>query len=97
MSIESEAELLSLLIYLQEEFQDFPDVRIRFRQPAVTMRSVDLVQDYDPKTHDLHRLRGIQVKAGSREYFFPVELATSRKRSEVDGVVRVIKESLGRY
>lgn len=95
MSLESDAELLNLLNYLQEEFQGFPRVRIRVRQLATTTRSLDLEQDYDPEANDLHRARGVQVNAESREYFFPIEWAKGRSRSSVDKVVQEIKEFLG--
>jgi hypothetical protein len=94
MSIERDAELLNLFNYLKEEFQSFPEVRIRIRQLATTQKSPDLEQDYDPETNNLHRARGITLHAGSREYFFPIEWASGRNRSFVDKEIQAIRNFL---
>jgi hypothetical protein len=94
MDIKSEAELLNLMNYLQEEFQNYPNVRIRIRQLATTQRSPDLVQDYDPESNDLHRARGVLVNAGSRQYFFPIEWAGGRNRSALDQSIQEVRDFL---
>ncbi len=69
--------------YLEEEFASYPQVRVRVLQPAGTQRSPDLVQDYDADNNDLHRRRGVDVRIGSREFFFPVEWVSHGRFSEV--------------
>ena len=92
MSIQRDAELINLMNYLQEEFQDFPRVRIRIRQLSTTVRSPDLEQDYDPEANDLHRARGVVVSVDSREYFFPIDWAAGRNRSALEETVQEIRE-----
>ena len=91
-----DAETAHLLSFLQDEFRNEPDVRVRIRHRAVTRRSVDLEQDYDPESNSLHLDRGVMVKARSREYFFRAEWATGRERSKVDSLVQEIRDFLGR-
>jgi hypothetical protein len=72
-----------LISFLQDEFGDTSGVRVRLIQPSGTLRSPDLPQDYDPETQSLHQRRGVEVRAGSREFFFPVEWVQSKRFSEV--------------
>ncbi len=69
--------------YLVEEFSAYPQVRVRVLQPAGTQRSPDLKQDYDAESNDLHRRRGVDVRVGSREFFFPVDWVIHGRFSEV--------------
>src|SRR4051812_29906573 len=94
MSIQTDGELLNLVSYLQEEFQGCTGVRIRIRQLATTTRSIDLPQDYDPETSDLHRAQGVMVTAFGREYFFPLAWASGRNSSAVDQNIQEIKDYL---
>lgn len=94
LNTENDAKLFSLLTYLQEEFQNFRNVRVRIRQLAITQKSPDLEQDYDPETNDLHRTQGVIVTASGRDYFFPISLAHVRQRPELDKNVQEIKDFL---
>jgi hypothetical protein len=94
MSLKSDAELLNLLNYLEEEFQGIPGVRARIRQLATTTRSIDLPQDYDPEANDLHRAKGVVVTAFSREYFFPLEWASGRNTAAVNANIEEIRDYL---
>jgi len=85
-----------LLSFLQDEFRNDPEVRVRVHQRAVTKRSPDLVQDYDPETSNLHSRTGIDVRVKSREYFFPMEWAQGPGRKQVDLVIREIRDFLQR-
>ncbi|OFZ23237.1 MAG: hypothetical protein A2X94_12095 [Bdellovibrionales bacterium GWB1_55_8] len=90
-----DAEIEFLRMYLEDEFRDVSDVRIRIRQPSTTSRSPDLEQDYDPESHDLHKERGIVVQARGREYYFPSGWAKISERSHVYNEVQKIKNALG--
>lgn len=87
-------ELEYLLSYLQEEFASSPQVRVSLVQPAGIQRSPDLEQDYDPDSNDLHRRRGVLVKVGGREVFFPVEWVTRGQFSEVSKQAEEVKALL---
>jgi hypothetical protein len=89
-------ELESLLDYLKDEFCRNPGVRVRVKQRSGCSRSPDLEQDYDPESHDLHSARGIQVRAGSRDYFFPAELAAPKERGRVEELVREIHDYMAK-
>ena len=65
-----------LLSFLKDELQDLQDsegsgLRIIAVLPSTTQKSVDLPQDYDPNENQIHLKRGVNVKAGSREFYFP--------------------------
>jgi hypothetical protein len=62
-----------LLTFLQDELADVPDLRIHPVAPSGIMKSPDLPQDYDPEEKRVHLDRGVRVRIGSRDYFFPVE------------------------
>lgn len=62
-----------LLTYLQDEFRDIPDLRIHPVAPAGLQKSIDLPQDYDPNTHQVHLNRGVRIRIGSRDFFFPAD------------------------
>jgi hypothetical protein len=94
MSIERDAALLNLMNYIEEELQSFSQVRVRIRQVSSSKRSPDLVQDYDTESNNLHCARGVQVRARSREYFFPIEWASSHNRKTVDQALQEIKSFL---
>ncbi|HAR43554.1 MAG TPA: hypothetical protein DCS07_13155 [Bdellovibrionales bacterium] len=85
-----------LLSFLQDEFRNEPEIRIRVHQRSVTLRSPDLLQDYDPETSNLHTLTGVDVRVRSREYFFPSEWAQGPARRNVDQLVLEIREFLQR-
>ena len=87
-------EVVYLLEFLQDEFREFPDVRIQAIQPSGTRRSPDLPQNYDPESNDLHRRQGVVVRTGSREHWFPSEWVTASKYSEISALSRKIRENL---
>ncbi len=78
--------------FLEEEFSSVPDARVHLVLPAGLTRSVDLHQDYDPNSNDLHVRRGVRVTIGSRGYFFPAEWV---KESRMDLVYRQVEEMRG--
>jgi hypothetical protein len=86
-----------LLNFLQDEFHGRPEVRIRRRQAAGLMRSMDLVQDYDPNTHDLHVSRGVEVRVGSREFYFPCDWVVAGEFNKVHGLAKEVREFLGDF
>jgi len=88
--------LIGLLILLEEEFRGEERVRIRPVSPTKLRRSVDLPQDYDPESANLHRISGVRVLTIKREYFFPVEWFDDRPRSRVDSQVREVRDQLER-
>jgi len=88
--------LMGLLLFLEDEFRGNPRVRVRPLAPAKTRRSPDLPQDYDPESADLHRLSGVRVLTGKREYFFPVEWFSERPRAKIESQVREVHEQLER-
>ncbi len=59
--------------YLEEEFSSTEGARIQIVLPTGTARSIDLHQDYDPDSSDLHARRGVRVLVKSRDYFFPAD------------------------
>ena len=83
-----------LLSFLEDEFAAFPEVRVRILPRSGTQRSVDLPQDYDAEANDLHRQRGVIVKVGSREHYFPVEWVTGGRFSEVRALASKIRDGL---
>lgn len=89
-----DAPLEYLLSYLEEEFRDCAGVRVRALQRAGTLRAADLVQDYDPESRDLHRLRGVTVRVGGREHFFPAEWVENRDFGKIQQLAREIKSQL---
>ncbi len=87
---------MGLLILLEEEFRGDSRVRIRTLSPAKMLRSPDLPQDYDPESASLHRVSGVRVLTGKREYFFPVEWFDQSSRTQVDDQIREIRDQLDR-
>jgi len=80
--------------YLAEEFENYPQVRIRVPPGAGTRKAVDLVQDYDPETNDIHLKRGVTVYAHTREYFFPVQWVALKRFDEIKNLAEKIREML---
>lgn len=96
MSVKDSRVVLEYLFdFLADEFRHYPEVRVRVRQRAVTQRSPDLEQDYDPESSNLHKALGVDVRARGREYFFPIEWAEATLRSQLDAQVREVKRFLG--
>ncbi len=84
-----------LLEFIRDEFRGVPEVRVSLRHPSTTLRSPDLVQDYDAERSSVHRLRGVMVRAGGRDYFFPDSWSDPRERTRVEALVREIRLWIG--
>jgi hypothetical protein len=84
-----------LLSYLEDEFRDDSRFRIRPTPKTGTRRSVDLVQDYDPESNDLHLLNGVFVKFSSREYYFPCQWVHAKNFQEIRKLVEEIRNRAG--
>lgn len=89
-------QLMGLLIMLEEEFRGQASVRVRSLGPTQFQRSPDLPQDYDPESAQVHRVSGVRVLTQKREYFFPIEWFSDRRRTQIDDQVREIYEQLER-
>jgi len=87
-----DANIEYLLSYLQDELSDLSDLRIHPVAPSGTQKSIDLPQDYDPNEHSVHLNRGVRVRVGSRDYFFPVEWIIQGKMQEVQTQANEIRE-----
>jgi hypothetical protein len=80
--------------YLAEEFEHYPNVRIRVPPGAGTQKAVDLIQDYDPEVNDIHLRRGVTIYANTREYFFPVQWVAHKQFDEIKKLAEKIREML---
>jgi hypothetical protein len=87
-------ELSYLLSFLEDEFRDFPEVRVRVAPKAGTQRSPDLPQDYDAESNDLHLRRGVFVKTRRKEFYFPLDWWHDRKHSHIHRQTEEILEYL---
>jgi hypothetical protein len=81
-----------LLTYLQDELSDLPDLRIHPVAPSSMQKSPDLPQDYDPEEHRVHLERGVRVRVGSRDYFFPVDWVIHNELDRVRAQAREIRD-----
>jgi hypothetical protein len=70
-SVSMDLDIVYLLGFLEDDLGQYPDVKITAVAPSGTRKSIDLPQDYDPNTNDVHLSRGVRVRIGSREFFFP--------------------------
>ena len=88
-----------LLTFLQDELSDIPDLRIHPVAPSGTMRSPDLPQDYDPEEKQVHLDRGVRVRIGSRDYFFPVDWVLQNEFDRIKAQATEIREfsEISRY
>jgi hypothetical protein len=88
-----------LLSYLQDELSDVPEVRIHPVAPSGTTKSPDLPQDYDPEEKRVHLNRGVRVRIGSRDYFFPVDWVLRNEFDKIRNQAREIREfsAVSRY
>ncbi|MCM2276867.1 MAG: hypothetical protein NDJ89_02175 [Oligoflexia bacterium] len=85
-----------LLNFLEDEFRDFPEARVRASPRVGTERSPDLVQDYDPEGSDLHLRRGVYVQTRRKTFYFPVEWARDRDYARIRAQAEEILELLKR-
>jgi hypothetical protein len=86
-------ELSYLEDYLREEFSNDRTVRIRVVSPSGTTRSVDLEQDYDPRTSSVHSKSGVMVTTHRTEYFFPREWITQSSRALINELLAKIRST----
>lgn len=86
--------LVQLLVLLEDEFRDLPELRIRTVAPSTTRRAADLEQDYDPESSDIHRVSGVRIQCKKREYFFPEEWMREGRRNEIEKQIQVIREAI---
>ena len=83
--------LFYLLSLLEEEFQGAEGVRVKAVFPSTTQRSIDLPQDYDPESNNVHSKSGVNVFTSRRVYFFPTEWIASKNLKAVDAQIAEIK------
>ena len=83
-----------LLGYLEDELSDIPDIRVHPVAPSGIQKSIDLPQNYDPEANDLHLQRGVRVRHGSREFFFPANWVNDNRLDLVYAQVKEIRELL---
>ena len=81
-----------LLGYLTDELSDMPELRIHAVAPSSTQKSVDLPQDYDPHSSDLHLKRGVRVRMQSREFFFSASWVKDQRLDLVYALVDEIRK-----
>jgi len=74
-----------ILSFLEDELKDLQGLRIHPVAPSKAQKAVDMPQNYDPHESNVHTTRGVRVRAGSREYFFPAQWAA-------DGEFQKIKD-----
>lgn len=88
------SSLVQLLVLLEDEFRDLPELRIRTVAPSTTRRAADLEQDYDPESSGIHRVSGVRIQCKKREYFFPEEWVREGRRNEIEKQIQVIREAI---
>ncbi len=81
-----------LLYFLEDELQGLEGLRIHPVAPAGTTKSPDLPQDYDPNENHVHLQRGVRIRAGSREYFFPASWVVNHQMDLIKNQAVEIKE-----
>jgi hypothetical protein len=88
-----------LLTFLQDELSDVPELRIHPVAPSGTTKSPDLPQDYDPEEKRVHLDRGVRVRIGSRDYFFPVDWVLQNEFDRIKAQAAEIREfsEISRY
>lgn len=79
---------------IEEAFEDQDNVIVRLVAPSTTEKSLDLEQDYDPDSSDLHKVSGVIVRTAQREYFFPQEWAANKDFNKVHKLVDEIRAFL---
>ncbi len=83
-----------LLNFLENEFQNFLEVRIRPVFKSGTTKSIDLVQEYDPEAANVHSKAGVTVMTKTKEFFFPVEWFSEPSRKQVLSQIQQIRDLL---
>jgi hypothetical protein len=81
--------------YLTDEFSAVESARVQIVLPTGTARSIDLHQDYDAESNDLHVRRGVRVVLKSRDYFFPAAWVKENRMDLVRAQVAEMRNFLG--
>jgi hypothetical protein len=81
--------------FLEDEFASTEEARVQIVLPTGTARSIDLHQDYDSESNDLHVRRGVRVFVRSRDYFFPAAWVKDRRMDLVYAQVAEMRAFLG--
>lgn len=93
-SISMAVDVQYLLGFLEDEFSKFDDIRIHPVAPSGTQKSIDLPQDYDAESNHLHLQRGVRVRYGSRDFFFPASWVNDQRMDLVYAQTKEILELL---
>ncbi|RYZ72750.1 MAG: hypothetical protein EOP09_02775 [Proteobacteria bacterium] len=80
--------------FLADELGSYTNVKIQTVLPSTTQRSLDLVQDYDPQSSDVHTRYGVRVRTGAREFFFPVSWVHDKQMQLIQDQARDAREYL---
>ncbi len=83
-----------LVHFLEDEFRDFPEVKVRSVAPSSTRKAPDLDQSYDPESNDLHVKEGVTLKVGSRDYFFPSDWVRTKNFAAIRQLAHEIRERI---
>jgi hypothetical protein len=85
-----------LIGFLEDEFRDHPEVRIKPAPKVIARRSPDLVQDATPEEIEHLTVKGVTVKTPSREYFFPSTWVKRQEYSAIHALVEKVRNDLQR-
>jgi len=83
-----------LLGFLEDELSHIENIRIHPVAPSSTKKAIDLPQDYDAEANNVHLQRGVRVRVGSREYFFPANWVNDQRMDLVYAQTKEILELL---
>jgi hypothetical protein len=89
-----DTQLATFLSFLEDEFRDASEIRVRVSPKGGVIRSPDLVQDYDPEAHTLHVERGVRVNTRLKEYYFPMDWWKNGEREKIYRQIEEIREAL---
>ena len=83
-----------LLGFLEDELKGVSDMRIRAVSPSLTQKAMDLPQDYNPEENNIHLMRGVSVRVGSRDFYFPANWVNDNRLDLVHAQVKEIHDLL---
>jgi hypothetical protein len=81
-----------LIYFLEDELRELSDIRISPVAPSGTRKAMDLPQDYDPSVGHVHTDRGVRVRAGTRDFFFPASWVRNQQLELVRELAQKIKD-----
>lgn len=84
---------VAYLLHLLEERFDSSEIKV-FQRPG-TQRSIDLPQDYDPQSNQLHRMRGVMLRVRNREFFFPADWVDQKNYGLIEQQILSAEEKRG--